>query len=249
MNDAAKESEVTRVEPKRIVTEHVHRSEEHSADRGEGSAEVAGEEAGRTSEVGGDRFAFMSYSELIRWSGLAAVVASTLFIIGDLLGIFAIGFVSGSVSTAFFVVVFVLYLLGAALLLVGLVGLYVRQLEATGALGIVGFLVAFLGTVLLAGAAWAQVFIVPLLPSSEVTGLLQQNLGTVLMTVVFAAGWLLFGVATHRGRVYPRVAAIVLMVGAVIAALPIPLLPGGIVLYVGIAWLGFVLFTGRGASA
>jgi len=190
----------------------------------------------------------MSASELVGRSGLAAVVASVLLLIGDLLSIFAIGFISESVPTAFFVFVFVLYLLGAALLLIGLVGLYVRQSEAGGVLGILGFLVAFLGTVLLAGAAWTQVFIAPLLPS-EVTVLLQRNLGVMLVSIVFAVGWFLFGVAMLRARVYPRRAAVVLTVGAVIAALPIPLLPSGIVLHVAVAWLGFALFTGRGTSA
>jgi hypothetical protein len=176
------------------------------------------------------------------------MVASVLFLIGDILTRFAVGFASESVSTSFFVSVFMLYLLGAVLLLVGLVGLYVRQSEAAGVLGIVGFLVAFIGTVLLAGAAWAQVFIAPLL-SSEAIGLIQRNLGIILMTMVFAVGWLLFGVATLRAQVYPRMAAISLMVGAVIATLPIPLLPTGIILYVAVAWLGFALFTQGGTSS
>jgi uncharacterized protein (DUF2062 family) len=58
---------------------------------------------------------------------------------------------------------------------------------------------------------------------------------------------LLFGIAALRARVYPRAAAIVLIAGAVISFLPIP--ASGIVLDVVLAWLGFVLFTGRSASA
>ena len=70
-------------------------------------------------------------------------------------------------------------------------------------------------------------------------------LGFTLTFVVFLPlGWLLFGVASFRARIYSRAAAILLMVGAVIAGLPIPLTE--IVLYVGVAWLGFVLLTERG---
>ena len=56
-------------------------------------------------------------------------------------------------------------------------------------------------------------------------------------------GRLLFGVATLRARVYPRWAAILLIVGAVLLGLPVPGLE--IVLAVAVAWLGFALFMGR----
>src|SRR3712207_8799484 len=61
-------------------------------------------------------------------------------------------------------------------------------------------------------------------------------------TLFRSLGWLLFGVASLRARVYPRVAAIVLMIGAVLSILPVPLT--GLVISVAVAWLGFVLFTG-----
>ena len=64
--------------------------------------------------------------------------------------------------------------------------------------------------------------------------------------VLAALGWLLFGVATLRARVYPRWAAILLIVGAVLLGLPVPGLE--IVLAVAVAWLGFALFTGRGVA-
>ena len=69
------------------------------------------------------------------------------------------------------------------------------------------------------------------------------DLGFTLTFALVAVGWLLFGLATLRARVYPRAAAIVLMVGAVVSFIPVPL--SGIVLDVAAAWLGFILFTGR----
>jgi hypothetical protein len=59
-------------------------------------------------------------------------------------------------------------------------------------------------------------------------------------------GWLLFGVATLLARDYPRIAAIVLIIGAVLTILPLPIT--GVVHAVAVAWLGFALFTGREAS-
>jgi len=108
-----------------------------------------------------------------------------------------------------------LYLISTALLLLGLVGLYISQSEAVGVLGFVRFLVAFLGTVLLAGALWFELFITPSL-AAEAPELLAAELGLpgfILMVLLGAVGWVLFGVATLRAGVYPRWAAILLIVG------------------------------------
>ena len=195
----------------------------------------------------------MSNSALIRWSGLAAILAAGLLSVGALLSLGA-AFENSSVSvtTPSYAFSSLLYLLGAVLLLLALVGLYIRQAQASGILGLVAFLVAFLGTALALGATWADLFVAPALAveaprvlDAEPTGMLA--LGFTLTFLVFLPlGWLLFGVASLRAGIYPRAAAILLMVGAVIAGLPIPLTE--IVLYVGVAWLGFVLFTERGET-
>jgi hypothetical protein len=64
-------------------------------------------------------------------------------------------------TTGTYAIVTVLTLLGTVLLLVGLVGLYVCQSEAAGLLGLVGFLMSFLGNALVAGAVWEATFVVP----------------------------------------------------------------------------------------
>jgi hypothetical protein len=129
----------------------------------------------------------------------------------------------------------------------GLVGLYARQSDAAGPLGLAGFVVAFLGTALVTSLFWASLFIVPTL-AVEAPVLLDEGPppGFFFTLITFSVGWLLFGVATLRARVYPRIAAIVLIIGAVLAMLPLPFTE--VVLAVAVAWLGFALFTGREAS-
>ena len=197
----------------------------------------------------------MSSSNLIRLSGLAAVVASILLLIGDILDLLSLATgpenLSEAATTASFAFTFLLYLIGSALLLVGLVGLYVSQSEASGVLGLVGFAVAFLGSALVLGAVWAQLFVAPYLAVSAPAALDAEPTGTLAVgfTLTFALsalGWLLFGLAVLRAGVYPRAAAIALMVGAVISFLPIP--ASGIVLDVAVVWLGFTLLTGTGTS-
>lgn len=123
-----------------------------------------------------------------------------------------------------------LYLLGTVLLLLGLVGLYSSQSEPAGFLGLLGFLVAFLGTALVSGALWFELFITPSL-AVEAPDLAEAELGLVGFAIPFllvVVGWVLFGAATLRARVYPRLAAALLIVGAVASLVPIPL--SGVVL-------------------
>ena len=191
----------------------------------------------------------MSSASLIRLAGLAALSSGVLSVIGDLLGL-AVDLENPlSATTAAYTIVFLLYLLSTALLLLGLVGLYTSQSQAAGILGLVGFLVAFLGMVLLAGAIWFELFITPAL-AAEAPELVGEELGLpgfILMLLFGAVGWVLFGVATLRAGVYPRWAAVLLIVGGVLAFFPLPL--AGIIFSVAIAWLGFLLFTGRGEAA
>jgi hypothetical protein len=193
-------------------------------------------------------------SELIRWSGLAAILAAVLLSVGAVLNIATeTENLSESATTAPYAFTWLLYLLGGVLLLLGLVGLYVRQSEAAGILGLVGFLVAFLGTALLVGSAWFQLFAAPFFAveapraiAAEPTGMLA--LGFVLTFVVFATlGWILFGIATLRAGVYPRAAAILLIAGVLINFLPTHFTE--FVFNAAVAWLGFVLFTGQGEAA
>ena len=191
---------------------------------------------------------------LVRVGGLAAILAGVLLIMGELLNLFIdfeIDPVEGAIS-ATSIVQSVAFLLGVALLLVGLVGLYTRLAQATGRLlGLVGFLLALVGTGMVMGVVWDQTFTVPALAQAAPT-LLENgppalvNFGFMFSFVLFGLGWLLFGVEAYRARVYPRIAVILLMVGAVLLILPLPFV--GLVFAVAVAWLGLALLSGRGAS-
>lgn len=190
----------------------------------------------------------MTPSNLFRLGGLAAVGAGVLSIIGDLVGLGGYFQDMAVAATTFsFALTFWLYMLGAVLLLGGLVAVYVYQSEEAGILGVVGFVVAFLGTALIIGATWAQVFIAPLLAvNAPQIFELGPPTGLLLTFITSGVGWLLFGIATLRAGVFPRWAAILLMVGAVLSFFPVPL--SGLVLSAAVIWLGFVLVTGRGVE-
>lgn len=125
--------------------------------------------------------------------------------------------------------------------------MYVRQTEASGTLRLAGFFLALTGTTLAAGALWSQVFVVPRLAEAAL-GIADRGTGSVLAgfllsCLIFRMGWVMFGVATLRTRVFPRWAVILLIVGAVLAILTSP--SGALLLEVAAACLGFTLLTGR----
>ena len=185
----------------------------------------------------GQREGSVSVSNLIRGGGLAALTGGALFVLINLINLFILGFIPEAATSFNLLVRSVIAPLSEALLLLGLVGLYLRQPEATGILGLIGSLCAFVGTVL------AQ--------SDNVWAGWLANLGFAL-----------FGVSILRTRAYSRPAAILLIISAAISGMVSPLLSGrplSMLVYIGsaganlifniaIAWLGFNLFTRRGEA-
>lgn len=196
----------------------------------------------------------MTSSGLVRIGGLAAVAAGAFLLIADLWSL--VGgeperFSDLAVTTSW-TLVSAMYLIGALLLLVALAGLYARQSEEAGSLGVAGFLTALIGTGLLAGMMWTMVFLVPsaaveapaFLNAEQVAGPLDA--GFMLSGLAVAIGWALFGVATLRAGVFPRVTAVVLIVGAIVTFLPFA--PSTLIIDVAVAWMGYLVLAGRGES-
>ena len=200
----------------------------------------------------------MSSSNLIRWSGLAALVGGILLAVFDVAESVLIGGQPESVvaGTSALITVRIAFVAASVLVLLGLEGLSASQAEQTGTLGLIGFLMAFTGTVMVAGLQWSAAFLgswlaeaAPELLDTEPGGLLAA--GLILSFVLFALGWLLFGLASLRARVLPRGAAVLLMVGAVLLFILLLLeAPGsGVVFGAALAWMGYALWTGGGETA
>jgi hypothetical protein len=84
------------------------------------------------------------------------MVAGVLLLIAELLELLPIFDdipFSELALTSIFTLQLTLYLAGLILIAVGLVGLYAHQSETAGPLGLVGFLIAFAGTVSLRGSS------------------------------------------------------------------------------------------------
>lgn len=210
----------------------------------------------------------MNARTLIRWAGVSAMAAGVIF--AGIQPIHPLD-VPASVTTSHWAIIQSLKTAMCIFGLIGLTGLYARQVDEAGWLGLAGYLsfsFFFLHTLPL---AYTEAFILPLLATEAptfVAGFLgifnghpvETNLGALPAlyglsgAVGYVLGGLLFGIATLRAGVLPRRAAGLLAVGSlapfVLAMLPHPLdrsfaVPTGLAL----AWLGYALWSERRAHA
>lgn len=205
----------------------------------------------------------MPAAMLSRLAGLAAIVAGTSYIV---VGMFHPLNVLASVTTPTWEIVHIFSLAMCFFGLLGIVGLYVRQAEKSGWLGLAGFILLSLWLALVLGFSFAETFILPQLATqlpAYVAGFLGMFTGAaseinfgILPTLwtlsgpLYMLGGLLFGIATIRARVLPRWAGGLLAFGtalAPVAALFPPEHEALVAVPVGLAlaWLGYALLSER----
>jgi len=176
----------------------------------------------------------------VRLGGLAALLAGILLFVSELVRLYIDFFDPGAYQSVFIIDGYLGVLLGV-LLQLGLVGLYVPRANVVGVLGAVGFFLAFTGAWLTTGISFVDAFAKP---SSLPEGEPEEFLGPIArFGLSFVLGWLLIGVAMLRSRAYPRSDVTLLIAGVLILLLPLPL--SGAVFAAALAWIGYILFTGR----
>ncbi|HSK83226.1 MAG TPA: hypothetical protein VK902_07435 [Rubrobacter sp.] len=201
----------------------------------------------------------MTPASLYRLSGLALVLASALFAVAEVIS-FSLFTVQGGeeydlteiAQTGTFMLQSFLTLLAGTLLLGGLMGLYLRQSEAAGRLGLAGFVPAFFGTSLVVGDFYTNTFVTPMV-AREAPAFLDNPLSGILQVwlpfnfSLLALSWLLLAVATLRARVYPRGTSWLLLAATLLALVPIPL--SNLPFHAAVALVGLRLLRSREAPA
>jgi hypothetical protein len=188
-------------------------------------------------------------------AGWLAIAAGTLIVIGQ--AIWWPFDQQGNVATSqnnIFNAGSVLYLAGFCVLMFALIAVHGRQAHRAGRLGTFGFSAAILGTMMLGGDLWFESFAVPWLAEGPLPAVLQSTpsilfaLGALSSYWLFAIGWVAFGVASLRARVFPVWISIFIVVGG-IAGYQALLAPWGIPLGLAIATLGVWLLRRPRSSA
>ncbi|MEO5806425.1 hypothetical protein [Devosia sp.] len=204
---------------------------------------------------------------LIRWSGLAAVIAGISYV---LVGAFHPPNEFLAVSSPAWVAVHILAMAMSIFGLFGLMGLYARQAEKSGWIGLFGYILLSLWLAIILGFTFVEVLVLPMLATvapSFVAGWLGMFNGTaspidlgalpslwLLAGPLYILGGLLFGIATFRANILPRWAGVLLAIGTaagpLAALLPLDLQPK-VALPVGLSliWLGYALWSERRNAA
>lgn len=175
--------------------------------------------------------------KLTRAAGLSAVVAGLLFIFVQLIhpdeNV-------ASVTTTAWTVTHLLTLMMSVLALVGVSGLYLRQVRETGPLGLIGFLLFGSSFVIITVFVFVETVVLPQLAdvapqyvndylATVIGGDVTGDVGALTATngvaaVTYLLGGLVFGVALLRAGIVARWAALLLAIGT-LATLLIPFLP------------------------
>lgn len=205
---------------------------------------------------------------LIRWAGLSAMVAGIIF--AAILPIQPPDGL-GSVNTRSFIFITSVKTIMSIFGLFGITGLYARQVEKTGWLGLAGYLLLTIFFAVQMCISFIEPTILPLLanvaPAFVESALAMtsgapgpMNLGALatvysLASVLYLFGLLLFGIATFRARILPRGAAALLAVSGPLAGILFGLLPRqldqltGIPMGTALVWLGYALVSERREKA
>lgn len=147
----------------------------------------------------------------------------------------------------------------ALLLPLTLVALYAAQAESSGRVGLVSFVLAFLGSLLYLGVQFDETFVWPILAKEApsllaIPGPMLSDPGFMgiylAMGLAFILGWIVFGIMTYRARVLSRPGGALLAVGMAVfgAGNMVPIVVrgiGSVTASVALALLARSLWDGR----
>jgi hypothetical protein len=143
-----------------------------------------------------------------------------------------------------------LYFLAFPALLIALTAVHGRQARQAGGFGLVAFCAATLGTVTMGGNMWFEGFAVPWLAEVLPQAFTAEKtvtlvIGALASYLFFALGWVLYGLASFRARVFP-VGISILIVLAGVAGYQAGLPPYGVPIGLAFAMLGgWLIRTGK----
>lgn len=199
--------------------------------------------------------------QLLRWSGITAMIAGLIFAAiqpihpPDVLA---------SVTTSAWAIIMPLKLIMCLFFLSGIVGIYARQVDESGWLGLVGFALFSISWWLQAAFVFIETFLLPVLAEPVpqlVTSLLgvvnstpgSMNLGALpavyaVVSVCYLLGCLLVGIATLRAGILPRWPAALLAGAGPLAMIMVALLPhqlerlAAMPMGFAVIWLGYAVW-------
>lgn len=183
----------------------------------------------------------MSSADLVRWGGLAGLVAGAAFIVEGILTLVGPEQGPEAAGSPFFYLsnsVFVIAFIG---ILGGLIGLHALQAPSYGKIGRAGLVASLIGIALM-----LLTTVIAMASAGRPSDVVGAIFGIAFLVTL--VGFVLYGAATLQAKVLPRWGGL-----ALIIVLPISIVLsgyGGNALF-GLMWLGlgYVLWSQRGAAS
>lgn len=178
----------------------------------------------------------MSAEALFRACGIAAMVTGVCIVVGSVLS----NLLKSPVGTVFN---FLALLIG----LFAIAGSYLYQREEAGVLGVIAFVVVFVGLALMMCLDYLGAFIMPGLPDVDLADLQKgpAMIAAMVSGIIFLVGAILFGISVIRAGVLSKTAAVFFMIGFLPTplkqAFPVPVVIGAALAGAGIFWWGLSL--------
>jgi hypothetical protein len=161
----------------------------------------------------------MSPTPLARIAAPLALLAGAIFVGSQVVLFMTFDLTDrpATLANPVFVAAQIAYFIGFCVLLVALVATYEREAHRAGTFGLVAFLTAAVGTMFLAGDHWFDTFagpwIIEIAPEAAGTPSGFLVTGAFASYALFAIGWVLFGLASARARVFPLAISLAIVLG------------------------------------
>ena len=199
----------------------------------------------------------MTSQNFIRFSGFALLTAGTFLLVWWLgLGMLMPleGMEAGYanlVKDSDWLWINIFGLVATILLPLGFVGLYLKQIQEAGKLGLIGFVCAFLGSLLFLCIQFIETALWPIFPE-HAPGLLEHKgamfmdptfkIFYLAMGILLALGFIILGISSMISGVLPKWGAVLMLIGGAVFSLVISVVVvrtiGIILLSAGLVWLG-----------
>ena len=189
----------------------------------------------------------MVLSPISRRAGLLSVIAAVLIVLSQILRL-ALSRLLGPdwATTPAYTLTYSVALLGMGSLLLAVTAIYTRESAALGKVGLIGYLTAFLGTLMVAGDWWFEAFVIPMIATAAPAVLDLPLSGPLLVGAIatvglYTVGWTVFGIAAAPRPAPSRAWRLCsVLVGGLAGPLALTT-PYQIPLAIAIGWIGLTL--------
>ena len=193
---------------------------------------------------------------LVKYSGILAALAAVLFVVGfvihpateDSTGMKEAGWIPAHA------LLFIASVFGFA----GWIGIYSKQSDKTGSIGLIGFVLLFAGTVLLAEITYSASVYAPIIALNApqvIDSLGPDSLPVtleILTVLLVMVGGIIFGYSSLLAKVFQKWPSVLVAVGALLLGVGNIVVPGiigligAVIFAAGQLWMGVELYKKQG---